>query len=456
MLKTSNIYTDNMIFQHDKEIFIRGYYDGSYPIWVQILENGCKIAENTTYASNCIWEICFSPLGIKKNIEIEISANDEKITLKNVACGEVWLMSGQSNIECGFDYCSGAEHYLDIIGNYDIRFLDIEQDISFEKQAELKNARWLKLNKNSALTLSTVSCIFACRLAEKLDIPIGLVKNYRGGNSVITFLSEENIRNSGYDFLTEQFLKGKNELKSAWSMIPSGFYNAMTAPVEAFSYRGILWYQGETDSAYLRPDIYKKLMKSLLYQWRTNLHDESLPVIVVQLCPFEADPFDFKVIRQFQLDLSLEDEFIHLVTTSDCGPTGADGETPIHPKYKTPIGERCADAALGAVYNFPGEWSGPIISSAEKQDSRIILKFDHTGSGLKSDSPVNFECFAGNFFFSEWLEGKISSENTITIENAKDIHTVRYGYINMTSAKTLGITLTNNTNIPASPFVITV
>lgn len=461
MIKFANIYGNNMVFQQGEPVIIWGYCDNSSKILIQWLEEDYCIAESIVYAEGGKWKAEFQPFEVKRDLTIRIKNLEEELVLSNVAIGEVWLCSGQSNIECDFGYCTGTERYIDKFAQYDIRFMDIEPMISFEKKENAENVRWVKVNRETILPLSVVSCIFGQCIGEKLNIPIGLVKNYRGGNSVISFLPEEIFRDrEEYAFFVERFEAEKKKLKSAWSMIPAAFYNAMTVPLQVFRFKGVLWYQGETDSSYERSQYYKPLMKHLIAHWREIFKNEELPVVLVQLCPFEQEPFDYKLIRQIQLEISQEISNVYLVVTADLGPTGEEGESAIHPKYKTPIGERCAMAALNEVYNIntDEEWSGPIIKSAHREGEDLILIFDHCGAGLQAEGRVKgFEIDKKNGFFVDYVSAvEIILPDKVVIRNASDAEAVRYCYANTVIGKSLGGNLTNTTGIPASPFIVTI
>lgn len=456
MIQLLNIYNDNMIFQREKPIKLCGYCSNNSEVFVDIFSGNKCLRKGKTKPKNGRWEVILDGLSAFRNLTVKVSCEKESITLSNIAIGDVWLCSGQSNIECDFNYCSSTEKYTQNFGNCDIRFLDMEQDINFIEKESLKNPEWIVLGKNNYHNLSVISCIFGQYIGEELDIPIGLVKNYRGGNSIITYLSEENIRECDIEgIFTEQLENEKKELKSAWSMIPTGFYNAMTAPLSPFSFKGMLWYQGETDSAYSRPIYYKEFLKKLIEQYRGQCNDLSLPVILVQLCPFEMDPFDFKIIRQIQLEVAEEDENVHLIVTADLGPTGEEGESAIHPKFKTPIGKRCAMAALANVYNKEmEEWSGPIVECANKNGSDLIIQFKHCGDGLSVAGEVSGFEIGRNEFFINGVKAEIFDKNKIIIKDAAYAKIVRYSYSNISVNGTLVGNIKNSVGMPASPFNI--
>ncbi len=218
--------------------------------------------------------------------------------------------------------------------------------------------------------------------------------------------------------------------------------------------KGMLWYQGETDSAYERPAYYKDLLTKLVEQYRAAFGALQLPVILVQLCPFETEPFDFKVIREIQRRFADEDENVYLIGTADMGPTGEAGEDPIHPKYKTPIGERCAMAALANVYGKDiGEWCGPVIENVSRKDEDLILQFSHCADGLTADGEVRgFEVGCDRFFING-VEAEILDKDKIIIKGAADVSIVRYSYFNLTPGQDWDGNVKNSIGMPMIPFV---
>ena len=455
MIKLLNIYSDNMIFQRGKPIKFCGYCSKNSMICVEIFSGEKLLRQKKVSSEKNRWETELEAMEACRGLQIKISNGDESVTLSNVAVGDVWLCSGQSNIECDFNYCSGTEEYIGKFGNCDIRFLDMEQDINFSKNEELKNPKWISLNKENYMSLSVIGCIFGQYLAENINVPVGLIKNYRGGNSIVSFLSEENLKLCDRDgIFKEQLERERKEVKSAWSMIPTAFYNAMTAPIERFFIKGMLWYQGETDSAYERPIYYKELLKKLIEQYRAALNNLQLPVILVQLCPFEMEPFDFKVIREIQRKFADEVDNVYLIGTADMGPTGEAGEDPIHPKYKTPIGERCALAALANVYGKDiGEWSSSIIKSVSRKDEDLILQFDHCADGLTADGEARgFEVGCDSFFING-AKAEILDKDKIIIKGASNAKIIRYSYANLTPEQNWGGNVKNSIGMPMIPFV---
>lgn len=451
MLKFYNLYQDGMVFQQGREIIVCG--EGSGAVKVSFL-CGNRSESVSVSAENGEWRAVISPKGVCKGAVITAESGEEKIRISDVAVGEMWLIAGQSNMECDISYCTGTEEYEEKFGGCDVRFLEMEQEIAFSPLKNRENMKWKKQTAETAQGFSAIGSIFGYILGESLGVPIGLVKNYRGGNSIMTFISEQRLRaRDEYGECVSKFEEEKKELKSAWSMVPCGFYNAMTAPIEPLRFRGVLWYQGESDSAEGRSFLYPLFLKDLKSQWREMFEDENLPVISVMLPPFSQPPFDYKIVRQIQLEADRADGFSELISAEDMGARGDDeGWCGIHPKYKTPIAERAALAALSAVYKkASGEWNAPVIKRTERCGGDIKLLFAHAGEGLKAEpklSGLTVSCDGVDFYTPESVIGN----DFILIKNCENVKKIRYCYINSADDGTLGGNLTNETKIPAFPF----
>ena len=452
-LRFANIYSDNLVLQQGAPMTIWGFSEGG-TVTVSLMDGKEQLCTASDRTKDGRWKVVLPPMEVARGLTLQASCGGETVRCENVAVGEVWVCSGQSNMECDFRYCSGTEAYLEECGRYDVRFMDVEQAIRFERQEEAVSSRWILMNRETVMPVGVAAYIFGHCLAKELDVPVGLIRDYRSGNSIITFLSEERMRaRAEYAPFVEQFLAEKKETKSAWSMIPCAIYNAMTAPLEVLRVRGVYWYQGESDAAFDRPGYYPQMLDDLVDQWRCAFCDPKLPVLLVQLPPFGDDPFDYKTVRQTQFSLARRDENIHLVVTADLGPTGEEGESAIHPMYKNPVGERAARAACAEVYQVPdsGEWGGPLFEWAEVSGDKTILHFSHVGEGLCSDGPLRgFEFSRDGAYFAP-ANAVITGRSTVELDGAAKI--IRYCFINITEDRTLGGNLTNETGVPASPFV---
>lgn len=451
MLKFYNLYQDGMVFQQGREIIVCG--EGNGEVKVSFL-CGNRSESVAVTAENGEWRAVISPKNVCRGAVITAESGGERIGISDVAVGEVWLVSGQSNMECDIAYCTGTEEYEEKFGGCDVRFLEMEQEIAFSPIKNRENMKWKKQTAESAQGFSAIGSIFGYILGDNLGVPIGLVKNYRGGNCIMTFISEQRLRaKEEYAECVSKLEEEKKELKSAWSMVPCGFYNAMTAPIAPLRFRGVLWYQGESDSAEGRTFLYPSFLKELKMQWREMFDDENLPVISVMLPPFSQPPFDYKIVRQIQLEADRADRFSELVSAADMGAMSDDeGWCGIHPRYKTPIAERAAAAALSAVYKKNlGEWNAPTIKRIERCGGALKLYFAHAGAGLKAEpylSGLAVSLDGVDFYTPEAVLGK----DFIVIKNCENVKKVRYCYVNSGDDGTLGGTLTNETKIPAFPF----
>jgi sialate O-acetylesterase len=232
-----------------------------------------------------------------------------------------------------------------------------------------------------------------------------------------------------------------------WSR-PSGLYNAMIAPLVPFAMRGAIWYQGESNAG--RAWDYRTLFPSMIQNWRDDWKQGDFPFLFVQLAPFmkkEEQPGDsaWAELREAQL-LTLT----ALRNTGQAVITDLGDEVDIHPRQKTPVGQRLAAAARALAYGEKLVYSGPVYRSMRVDGNRIILQFKHAGSGLESKGGAltGFSIAGADRKFQN-AEARIIGKDRVLVTNPTVLYpaAVRFGWANFPV-----VNLYNKEGLPASPF----
>lgn len=337
--------------------------------------------------------------------KLSVESGSERKEFKDVLCGEVWICSGQSNMQWkmrGF----GVDHWKEDVkqaNRPNIRLCQIPQTLALEPQADLK-ASWSRCTPNKVLNFSAVAYFFGSRLQEELGVPIGLVSTNWGGSSAEAWINpdvlgkefpEFNKVSDRYEGLIQEHgavYTNRQKPKGINQRMPSILYNKMIKPVIPFSIRGVIWYQGESNVK--NPLQYRKLFPSLIKSWRQEWGQGDFPFYFVQIAPFgyKTELLPVALLREAQLQ-ALEVPNTGMVVTMDIG-----NPENIHPKKKKPVAERLARLALAKDYGRTDlSFSGPMLVEQQVKGKQIRLRFEHVGEGLisRDGKPLSHFTVAG-------------------------------------------------------------
>ncbi|MFL5241670.1 MAG: sialate O-acetylesterase [Gemmataceae bacterium] len=371
---------------------------------------------------------------------LTISGKDEKDTvkLKDVYIGEVWICSGQSNMEMGLGGCENGEEARKKSQNEQIRLFTVPHHRANAPTTDIK-AAWVECGPKTVGGFSGVAYFFGRDLQKALGVPVGLIHTSVGGTA-----AEE--------WTSKKVLESDPAFKS---LAPGGskLYNGMIAPLLPFAVKGAIWYQGESNAgSFERVQQYEKLFAALIENWRHDWNQPEMPFLFVQLAPFmkkETEPTDtpWARMREVQRLTSLNPKLapIAMAVITDSGD-----EKDIHPKKKEPAGVRLALAARAIAYNEKDlEYSGPQYKSMQIQDGKAVLSFSHDKGGLEAqDGKLTGFTIAGedgNFINADaTIEG-----DKAVVSSPKIVRpaAVRYGWANYPEGN-----LWNKAGLPASPF----
>ena len=446
-LSVSGLFSDNMVLQQNSEVSIWGWSNPGDTVAVTGSWNNITVKTVTNEQNKWI-AILQTPVAKTDGSEYTLSVSGRsKITFSNVLIGEVWLLSGQSNMEMPLGGWTDApvEGSAQAISSADypnIRLITINKKNAGIPQKDITNSasqKWKVCTPATAQYFSAVGYFFGRELFKNLDIPIGLVSSSWGGSSCETWANINSL-----EFVPD-FMG-----KSIWQPIDANdnhtatvLYNGMIAPLVPFNFAGVCWYQGETNVG--RAKQLTELFPAMIEGWRSDFQKENLPFYFVQLAPYgtygEQSIFEFWEAQAYTLNL----HHTEMAETLDAG----DAEN-IHPAKKEPVGFRLAQKALANVYgNKSLVFAGPRYDSLRIEGNKIRLFFSHTGSGLKTaDSSLKYFEIAGsnNIFYQAQAEIQ-GSEVLVSGSLVNSPKNVRYAYLKNSSAS-----LYNKEGFPAIPF----
>jgi sialate O-acetylesterase len=427
-VKPHALFTDHMVLQRDKPVKVWGTAADSEKVKVAI---GDRSAETT--AKNGKWQVELKALPASGPHTLTIEGAN-KIELANVLVGEVWIASGQSNMQWSIRAAEEPEK-ITAEGNHPrIRLFTVKRGGAAEPQENVEG-RWVECSPQTVGDFSAVAYHFGAALHKQLDVPIGLISTNVGGTAAQRWTPKEVLESA-------EELKKYADQKNA-----SDLYNAMIHPLLKFSIKGAIWYQGESNAG--EANRYRALFPAMIKSWRDRWDQGDFPFLFVQLAPFmdiakEPQESAWAELREAQLMTLSKSPHTAMAVITDVGD-----EKDIHPKPKKPVGERLALAARALGYGEKVEYSGPIFESLTTSGERAILRFKHSGEGLEArGEKLTGFTIAGEDKKFHIAEGKIEGD-TVVVSSAEVAQpmAVRFGWANYPV-----VNLWNKNGLPASPF----
>ena len=436
-LRLPDIFSDNMVLQQQTKISFYGFADPGEKIKVVASWNGDTLKTSTL--SNAKWTIELQTPKAGGPYQVTI-IGDTSITIHNVLIGEVWLCSGQSNMEFSADW--HVNNYQEEIKNAnhpEIRFFHIQKITAPYPQQEV-HGKWEVCTPETMHSFSAAGYFFGRTLNDQLHQPIGLIEACWSGSPVETWVPDEVFKQHENLALSATKLKPSG----GWPVRSAIAYNAMIAPLTTFPIAGTIWYQGESNTT--NPSTYEEAFSNMIGSWR-NLWQKDFPFYFVQIAPFTyGDNEDGSLVREAQLETYRHVPNTGMVVVSDI--TG--DTTDIHPKNKQDVGKRLAGWALANTYgkvNIPV--SGPLYRSMEVKENKAIIHFDFAKDGLakKGDQLTGFLIAGAD---QQFVPATAKIQDSIVVVSSPQVQhpvSVRMGFTNA------GIpNLFNKAGLPASPF----
>lgn len=412
------------------------------------------------------------------------SKKTAEVVIKDVLVGEVWLASGQSNMQWVMSQIQAPDDIKNS-ANPKVRMFSVQLTAALSPQKEVVG-RWLPAHPFTTGTFSAVGYYFARALSAKLGVPVGIISSSYGGTvaeawtskktlssiSSLKYLSERHdTSRKNYEvafdkYLTalEDFLPKAKKARAAGEdlpalplppsfsdpNIPTVLYNAMLRPLQPYAIKGVIWYQGESNALGNRSHEYQTLFPAMIKNWREDWKNEDMPFLFVQLAPWRAiakEPMesDWAELCEAQRLTSLNVKNTAMAVINDVGDPGD-----IHPRKKKPVGERLALAARAIAYGEKIEYTGPVFDKIEITEGKAILTFKNVGKGLemKGDKLTGFT-IAGKDKKWHNAVAEIKGDNQVVVSSAdvKEPVAVRFGWANHPV-----VNLWNKDGLPASAF----
>lgn len=465
-LQMPELFTDNMVLQYGQPIQIHGKANAGEKVTVSI----GKQKQQAVAGSNGKWAVQLQPLKAGGPYTLAISAGKQKLTYHNVLAGEVWLCSGQSNMEFYLNWSATAKQDVPQAANNNIRLYDmkarwrtdaVEWDASVLDSLNhlqyYKDTEWTVCSPQTAGNFSAVAYYFGKRLQDSLQVPVGLICNAIGGSpteawvdrSTLEYQFPAILRNWTQNDFIQDWVRGRaalNVKKSSYKQQrhpyePCYLYESGIRSLEQFPIKGVIWYQGESNAH--NREAHEKLFKLLVESWRKNWNDADLPFYFVQLSSIDRPSWTW--FRDSQRRLMQEISNTGMAVSSDKGDS-----LDVHPKQKKEVGERLAAWALNKTYGYKNVVpSGPLYKSIQINGNAAYLSFDYAEGMTTSDGkPLRTFEVAGDDGLFYPAQAEIEKGNIkVWSDKVKNPKIVRYGWQPFTRAN-----LVNKAGLPASTF----
>jgi sialate O-acetylesterase len=432
-----NIFSDNMVLQRNSEVKIWGWGNPKEEIK---LVSSWNNQEYKTIANNqAKWELTIKTPEAGGPFTISIKGYNE-VVLKNILIGEVWLCSGQSNMEMSASWgIEDGDEEMKNAANPNIRFFTVPKLTAATPQNNLLG-NWTESTPETMKYFSAIGYFFAKRLREDLkNVPIGLISSNWGGTPAEIWMPEETVNN---DAVLLENAKKLNEQEYGPRQ-PGRAYNAMIYPIAGFKIAGTLWYQGESNVGSL---VYDKTLGALITSWRKEWKDE-FPFYYVQIAPFKTGSNNFSnvTVRNSQRKLLKEVNNVGMVLTSDISDT-----IDIHPKNKKSVGIRLANLALADTYKVNSNLvNGPLFKDIKVEKNKVTVSFDYAeGLYFKEKKSNQFEVAGKDEVFYPAEATIQNNQVVLTSKKVPKPEKVRFAWGNTTQSN-----LFNKANLPASCFM---
>ena len=435
-LELATVFGDNMVLQRDKELPIWGTAEPGTKVTVELFDQ----TATATADKDGRWMARLKPLSAGGPHDLHVNG-DGSAVVHNVLIGEVWICSGQSNMEFPLQRANNAEKEIAVAGDSQLRLLRVARKRS-EQPVSTFEGTWQLCTPRTVPEFSAVAYFFGRHLREHLDVPVGLIESAWGGTPAehwttpASFEADPTLLETSSHTHAQQVMQQRSSL-----------YNGMIAPLVPMAMRGVIWYQGESNVP--MATYYQRLFSGMIRGWRDAWGQGDFAFLYVQIAPWNYGGIKgwprngCPLVREAQLKtLALPNT--GMAVTMDIGNVDD-----IHPRDKQDVGTRLGLAARAVAYGEDCVYSGPIYKSLEIHDDKAVIRFDHADGGLvAADGPLRtFEIAAepGKFVPAEaTIDG-----NTVIVHSdkvAKPV-AVRFAWQDVALPN-----LFNGHHLPASPF----
>lgn len=464
-VKPHGLFSDHMVLQQQAVVPVWGTADEGEAILVR-----CQGQTAQTQAKNGRWLVHLVNLQAGGPFELTIQGKNT-VTLKDVLVGEVWVCSGQSNMEWPLRLTANADADIAAANLPQLRLFHVRNTASPKPLSAVPGGPWVACTPETVKNFTAVGYYFGRDLHRSRDVPVGLIQTTWGGTPAEAWTDQQTLANhlmlhplwEGYERAVktypqrltqweQQVKKLKEEKKplpakpadpGTYFQSPTVLYNGMIAPLLPFAIKGVIWYQGESNAS--RAFEYRTLFPVMIQCWRKAWKQGDFPFLCVQLAPFNrVQKVTWPELREAQVLATKVLPKVGMVVITDVGHP-----TDIHPPKKEPVGARLALSARAVAYGEKLVHSGPVFDKVRFADGKAHLRFTHIGGGLVArDGPLLGFTICGKDHKFVTAQAEIQGNEVIVwSKEVRQPVAVRFGWANHPL-----VNLWNQDGLPASPF----
>lgn len=480
------IFTSGAVLQRDQPVAVWGTGRDGEHVTVEFLGHRADAV-----VSGGRWRVTLPPSPATENATLRLRG-DTLVELRDIAVGEVWLCTGQSNMEWRLNQCPPFTNDLLRTAN-DPGIRQIKIPLRPFAGDPLPAFGWKKFDRAAAPQFSAVAYFFAAEVRRRLGVVVGLVNCSFGGTPIEAWLSRTTLETAGEQALLAQHdqkmaaFPDAKTYEAAWTAFtqarnardaqlkagakaadlgpapvepygyrsksrPTGLHGAMFSLITPYTARGVLWYQGENNAG-ASVEAYAKLLRALIAQFRTEWDSAHLPVYVAQVSSPTANWPDaeepYARLREAQRLVATSTPHSGFVVTLDYGERGN-----VHPIQKQPIGERFARLALAQTYGLSGfAAQSPSATAAQRVADTVVISFaDLPGRLVLRDPAVptlDVQLASGEWRAATAQLGEDGRTLRLALAPGEQARAVRYAYRNFGP-----LTLFTDEDLPVSPFLL--
>ena len=473
-VKLHALFSDHMVLQQNAPVMVWGWADEGEEVTVEIAKR-----KGSAKAKDGRWMVKLRKLEAGGPFEMKVTGKNQ-LTIRDVLVGEVWVASGQSNMEWPMTRTSNSEEAIKQSENSRLRLFTVPKMKAMEPKDNVDSS-WKLCHPDNVAGFSAVGYYFGRDLQKALNVPVGIIHTSWGGSPAEVWMSEawlsdnpeykQDILGAYEDAMrrhqeaVDRFKKeeaaakaegkafDKREPRGPWR--PTELYNGMIASIIPYTIQGAIWYQGESNAG--RAWQYRRLFADMILNWRHDWDQGKFPFLLVQLAPWDknrnrsmeeitATPgeSDWAELREAQLLATQNLPNVGMAVITDAGD-----KDDIHPQNKEPVGARLALAALGIAYDKDIVYSGPVYKKMKIDDGKVVLSFDHVGGGLEArGGDLKGFAIAGEDKRFVWADARIQGDQVIVSSpEVEEPVAVRYGWSDHPV-----VNLYNVEGLPATPF----
>ena len=509
-LKLGSLFQDHMVIQRGKPVPVWGWTDPGQEITVKMgTQQATGKSDDKGY-----WKVELPAMEANATGQaMTVTAGGQTATVNDVVVGDVWVCSGQSNMQFALGTASTAATEVPQATHPDVRLFVVKQQPSFTPQTTCPG-QWTMCTPDTAKNFSAVGYFFGKEIAATEKVTVGLIGSYVGGTPAQAWTSLETLQSdpdlkTEYADVIEKLAADPAGVKAAhdkwladggaaykdamtkWHMddyaakqkgtpeppklapypvteppyegstqIPTVLFNGMIAPLQPYAIKGVIWYQGESNAG---GNTYSKLFPDMIADWRKTWGQGDFPFIWVQLPNYTTRVTDPNGPTGWATTREIQAAGLKLPVTGMAVTIDAGDENNLHPPYKDIVGHRLALVAEHVAYGKDLLYTGPVMDSVKTDGAKMSVKFSNVGTGLKIEVPqvtppkfvppptdkVVGFAIAGNDKKFAWADAVISGTDTVTLSSASVPAPVYVRYAFGTSPE---VNLYNSADLPVAPF----